>query len=48
MAAKSAALPAAKPAAKPTEKTAQLPDANGHFGRYGGRYVPEPLVPGVD
>jgi len=44
MAAKSAALPAAKP----TEKTAQLPDANGHFGRYGGRYVPETLVPALD
>ena len=26
----------------------QLPDARGHFGRYGGRFVPETLVPALD
>ena len=25
-----------------------LPDAAGHFGPYGGRYVPETLVPALD
>jgi tryptophan synthase beta chain len=24
--------------------TAPIPDANGHFGPYGGRYVPETLM----
>ena len=25
-----------------------LPDASGRFGRYGGRYVPETLIPALD
>jgi len=25
-----------------------VPDASGHFGPYGGRYVPETLVPALD
>jgi len=25
-----------------------LPDANGHFGVYGGRYIPETLLPAVE
>src|SRR5213079_491184 len=25
-----------------------LPDAAGHFGRYGGRFMPEALVPALD
>ncbi|MBX6722128.1 MAG: tryptophan synthase subunit beta [Dactylosporangium sp.] len=28
--------------------TGQLPDATGHFGRYGGRFVPEALVAALD
>jgi len=27
---------------------AALPDAAGHFGRYGGRFVPEALIPALD
>lgn len=26
----------------------QLPDASGHFGRFGGRYVPETLIPAAE
>ena len=26
----------------------RLPDANGHFGRYGGRFVPETLMAPLD
>jgi tryptophan synthase beta chain len=26
----------------------ELPDAAGHFGRYGGRFVPEALIPALD
>ena len=26
----------------------ELPDATGHFGRYGGRFMPEALVPALD
>lgn len=29
-------------------KTYQLPDATGHFGVYGGRYIPETLLPAVE
>ncbi len=29
-------------------RTPALPDAHGHFGPYGGRYVPETLVPALD
>jgi tryptophan synthase beta chain len=25
-----------------------IPDATGHFGRYGGRFVPEALVVAID
>ena len=25
----------------------QLPDATGHFGQFGGRYVPETLMPAL-
>ena len=25
-----------------------LPDASGHFGVYGGRYIPETLLPAVE
>ena len=28
-------------------KRATLPDATGHFGRFGGRYVPETLMPAL-
>jgi tryptophan synthase beta chain len=28
--------------------TATLPDARGRFGAYGGRFVPETLVPALD
>jgi tryptophan synthase beta chain len=28
--------------------TSTLPDARGHFGEYGGRFVPETLVPALD
>jgi tryptophan synthase beta chain len=31
-----------------TEVTTRLPDVAGHFGLYGGRYVPETLVPALD
>ncbi|MGZ5353163.1 MAG: tryptophan synthase subunit beta, partial [Actinomycetota bacterium] len=27
---------------------APLPDARGRFGRFGGRYVPEVLIPALD
>ncbi len=27
---------------------AALPDLSGHFGRYGGRFVPEALVAALD
>jgi tryptophan synthase beta chain len=33
--------------ADPTNASA-LPDAAGHFGRYGGRFVPEALIPALD
>ena len=29
-------------------KKVKMPDAKGHFGRYGGRFVPETLVPALD
>ena len=29
-------------------KSASLPDAKGRFGEFGGRYVPETLVPALD
>ncbi len=32
----------------PTTEAAQLPDAAGHFGPYGGRFVPEALVAALD
>jgi tryptophan synthase beta chain len=31
-----------------TPKESQLPDASGHFGRYGGRFVPEALIAALD
>ena len=31
-----------------TERVARLPDATGHFGPYGGRFVPETLVVALD
>ncbi|MCX8053790.1 MAG: pyridoxal-phosphate dependent enzyme, partial [Armatimonadetes bacterium] len=31
-----------------SESQTQLPDAHGHFGPYGGRYVPEILIPALD
>ena len=31
-------------ATNPTEATSPLPDTSGHFGPYGGRYVPETLM----
>ena len=31
-----------------SEKQTQLPDALGHFGIYGGRFVPEILIPALD
>ncbi|MEA2572956.1 MAG: tryptophan synthase beta chain [Chloroflexia bacterium] len=35
---------------KPTqaEPTYNLPDANGHFGQFGGKYAPEVLMPALD
>ncbi|MBC8141054.1 MAG: tryptophan synthase subunit beta, partial [Armatimonadetes bacterium] len=32
----------------PTAPFTSEPDALGHFGRYGGRYVPETLIPALD
>ena len=31
-----------------SERQTQVPDALGHFGPYGGRYVPEILIPALD
>lgn len=31
-----------------SEKPKALPDELGHFGKYGGRYVPETLIPALD
>jgi len=31
-----------------SEKQTTLPDAGGHFGQFGGRYVPEILIPALD
>jgi tryptophan synthase beta chain len=31
-----------------SEKLMQLPDERGRFGRFGGRYVPETLIPALD
>ncbi len=31
-----------------SEKQTPLPDARGHFGKFGGRYVPEILIPALD
>jgi len=31
-----------------SEKQTALPDARGHFGQFGGRYVPEILIPALD
>src|SRR5579872_3704179 len=31
-----------------TTQTVALPDARGHFGVYGGRFVPETLIPALD
>jgi tryptophan synthase beta chain len=44
------AVKAAKPARVPASPAAaeSWPDATGRFGRYGGRYVPETLVPALD
>ena len=30
------------------EKTKQLPDAHGYFGQFGGKFVPETLIPALD
>lgn len=30
------------------EKLSSLPDATGHFGEFGGRFVPETLIPALD
>jgi tryptophan synthase beta chain len=29
-------------------KSKQLPDARGYFGQFGGRFVPETLMPALD
>jgi len=31
-----------------SEQQTMLPDARGHFGMFGGRYVPEILIPALD
>ena len=31
-----------------SDQLTSLPDERGHFGRYGGRYVPETLIPALD
>ena len=31
-----------------SDQLTQLPDERGHFGRFGGRYVPETLIPALD
>ena len=46
-------MPAAKPVKTTTKESAAKagavwPDARGRFGRYGGRYVPETLIPALD
>jgi tryptophan synthase beta chain len=33
-----------RPASVPGARPASVPDANGHFGRFGGRFVPETLM----
>ena len=38
----------AHPAAPTSAPTVSVPDATGHFGRYGGRFVPEALVVAID
>ena len=38
----------AEPARMTAAAPAVLPDARGRFGRYGGRYVPETLIPALD
>ena len=30
------------------KEAAMLPDSRGYFGEYGGRFVPETLVPALD
>src|SRR5829696_4205386 len=36
------------PAAAETERTYNLPDAQGHFGQFGGKYAPEVLMPALE
>src|SRR5436305_15352596 len=36
------------PAAPETERTYNLPDAQGHFGQFGGKYAPEVLMPALE
>jgi tryptophan synthase beta chain len=38
----------AEPAAPETERMHNLPDANGHFGQFGGKYAPEVLMPALE
>jgi tryptophan synthase beta chain len=42
------ARPDAAPATRPDAAPAPLPDASGHFGPYGGRFVPEALIAALD
>ena len=37
-----------EPAAPDTERTYNLPDAQGHFGQFGGKYAPEVLMPALE
>lgn len=39
--------PAVPPSVPPAPESAALPDAGGHFGPYGGIYVPETLMPAL-
>lgn len=41
-------LPDGATGRRPDGATGELPDAAGHFGRYGGRFVPEALVAALD
>lgn len=38
----------AEPIAKPAEPKYQRPDITGRYGSFGGRYVPETLIPALD
>jgi tryptophan synthase beta chain len=38
----------ARSSKRPKARSSRVPDAAGHFGQYGGRFVPETLIPALD